>query len=252
MIDVQQISKTFDETLILDHVDLSVDAGEFVSLLGPSGCGKSTLLRIVAGLESPSAGQVRVGRASADTKIRDNLDLAFVFQEPNLLPWRSVSSNIALPLRLRKMLSGDEISKRVAETLQRVGLTDRDAQKLPKQLSGGMKMRVSLARALVTHPQLMLMDEPFSALDELLRQQLNEDVLRLWRDQRWTVLFVTHHVAEAVFLSQRVLIMGAHPGRIVAEVKVPFEYPRRSELRSTVEFARLSASVSEALRGAMP
>lgn len=251
MIDVQQVSKTFDEAPILDRVDLSVQAGEFVSILGPSGCGKSTLLRIVAGLEVPTAGHVRVGRHSSNENMRDNLDLAFVFQEPNLLPWRRVSANVALPLRLRQLLPRHEIAKRVDETLQRVGLSDRDAKKLPKQLSGGMKMRVSLARALVTHPHLMLMDEPFSALDELLRQQLNEDVLRLWRDQQWTVLFVTHHVAEAVFLSQRVLIMGAHPGRIVAEVKVPFEYPRRSELRSTVEFAQLSAAVSEALRGAM-
>lgn len=251
MINVQEVCKSFDETLILDRINVSVQSGEFVSLLGPSGCGKSTLLRIVAGLEQPSQGRVQMGLEHTAETARDSVDLAFVFQEPNLLPWRRVWSNIALPLRLRGALSQQATAERVTESLRRVGLSERDARKLPKQLSGGMKMRVSLARALVTHPDVMLMDEPFGALDELLRQQLNEDVLRLWREQQWTVMFVTHHVAEAVFLSQRVLIMGAHPGRLIADIQVPFDYPRSHELRSSVEFARLSAKVSDALRGAM-
>jgi NitT/TauT family transport system ATP-binding protein len=173
--------------------------------------------------------------------------IGFVFQDPNLLPWRDVRQNIALPLELQHVARG-ELDQRVAVAYRLVGLRTEDLKKLPKMLSGGMRMRVSFARAIVTQPDIMLMDEPFAALDDLSRQQLNEELLRVWMDQGWTSLFVTHNVAEAVFLSQRVLVMATRPGRLAAELEVPFPYPRDAGLRATPEFAALTGQISRSLR----
>ena len=225
-------------------VSLEVRRGEFISLVGPSGCGKSTLLRMVAGLLLPTCGELQVAARSADES-----RTAFVFQDSNLLPWRSVFDNIRLPLELRGAPMNEQRSA-VEDSLKLIGLKSDDAQKRPRMLSGGMRMRVSLARALVTRPELLLLDEPFAALDDLLRQQLNEELLRIWNEQHWTGVFVTHNVAEAVFLSQRVLVMSKSPGTLVADIAVPFEHPRVPELRSTPEFARLTGEVSRCLREA--
>lgn len=223
-------------------VSLTVRRGELVSLVGPSGCGKSTLLRMIAGLLSPTGGELHVpARSESDSRT------AFVFQDSNLLPWRSVFDNIRLPLELRGVPM-DEQRAAVESSLKLIGLKPADSSKRPRMLSGGMRMRVSLARALVTHPELLLLDEPFAALDDLLRQQLNEELLRIWTEQRWTGIFVTHNVAEAVFLSQRVLVMSKSPGTLVADIAVPFEHPRDPELRSSPEFAKLTGEVSRRLR----
>ena len=219
----------------LRDLNLEISRGQFVSIVGPSGCGKSTFLRLVAGLDAPTSGELRV-------EGHDPLGLAFVFQDATLLPWRSVAHNITLPLELRR----EDGAERVAQTLELVGLTDFAAA-YPAQLSGGMRMRVSIARALVTRPQILLLDEPFGALDEITRQRLNEELLRLWQEDHWTGLFVTHNVSEAVFLSQRVLVMSARPGRILADIPIPFPYPRSAYLRSAPEFIRIANGISRQL-----
>ena len=219
----------------LHDLNLEISRGQFVSIVGPSGCGKSTFLRLVAGLDEPTSGELRV-------EGHDPLGLAFVFQDATLLPWRSVAHNITLPLELRR----EDADERVAQTLELVGLTDF-ADAYPAQLSGGMRMRVSIARALVTRPQILLLDEPFGALDEITRQRLNEELLRLWQEDHWTSLFVTHNVSEAVFLSQRVLVMSARPGRILADIPIPFPYPRSPYLRSAPEFIRIANGISRQL-----
>lgn len=233
----------------LENVACEICRGEFVSILGPSGCGKSTFLRMLAGLIAPGAGTLTVAGVSPAEARRSLVRAAFVFQDPTLLPWRTVAENIRLPLELQGLPAG-EIAPRIDASLALIGLKPEDADKRPRKLSGGMRMRVSLARALVTQPDLLLLDEPFAALDDILRQQLNEDLVRLWRSAGWTGVFVTHNVAEAVFLSQRVLIMTARPGTIAHEVRIPFAYPRTPELRGEPEFARLTADVSARLRGA--
>jgi NitT/TauT family transport system ATP-binding protein len=223
-------------------VNLQVGRGQFTSIVGPSGCGKSTLLRLVAGLVPPSTGQLQVlGHAPAAA--RRQQELAYVFQEATLLPWRSVAANVALPLELR----GEADAARVASALDTVGLTDF-AHALPRELSGGMRMRASIARALVTEPQLLLLDEPFGALDDITRGRLNLELLRLWENHRWTALFVTHNVQEAVFLSQRVLVMSSRPGRLVADVAMPWTSPRAESLRLEPAFAHLVAEVTAQLR----
>lgn len=234
----------------LRDVDLNVDAGSFVSIVGPSGCGKSTLLRLVAGLLEPTAGSISVNESSPTEA---NAKTAFVFQEPNLLPWRTLEGNIRLPLELDREADppkSAEMARRISESIELIGLDKGDARKRPRQLSGGMRMRVSLGRALVTEPEILLLDEPFAALDDILRQQLNEELQRIWWTKRWTGLFVTHNVSEAVFLSQRVLVMSRCPGRLIADINVPFDYPRKPELRSTAEFAGLVGEVSRRLRQA--
>ena len=243
-----------DAMASLADVDLSVAKGEFVSIVGPSGCGKSTLLRLVAGLRTATSGQLTVDRGEPGNS---GTKAAFVFQEPNLLPWRTVAGNVRLPLELdgtnaaTHNASSKADSKALVErTIQLVGLSPEDAAKRPSELSGGMRMRVSLARALVTDPDIMLLDEPFAALDDILRQQLNEELQRLWWSKRWTGLFVTHNVSEAVFLSQRVLVMSRSPGTILETIDVPFEFPRTPELRADPEFARLTGVVSGHLRRA--
>ena len=219
----------------LRDLNLEISRGQFVSIVGPSGCGKSTFLRLVAGLDAPTSGQLRVSD-------HDPLGLAFVFQDATLLPWRSVERNITLPLELRRQAD----DAHVAQTLELVGLTDFAAA-YPAQLSGGMRMRVSIARALVTRPQILLLDEPFGALDEITRQRRNEELSRLWQEDRWTGLFVTHNVSEAVFLSQRVLVLSARPGRLLADIPIPFPYPRSPYLRSAPEFIRLVNGISRQL-----
>jgi NitT/TauT family transport system ATP-binding protein len=227
--------------LALQDVSLRVAAGEFVTLLGPSGCGKSTVLRLVAGLERADAGEV-LAPALRDESVAST---AFVFQEPTLMPWASVFDNTWLPLRLAG-LSRREAAPRVREMLASVGLADF-AEAFPAELSGGMKMRASIARALVTRPRVLLMDEPFAALDEITRNRLNADLLALWSAQRLSVLFVTHSVYEAVFLSQRVLVMGARPGRVVAEVEVAAPSPRDAAFRTSESFLSTCHALSTAL-----
>jgi NitT/TauT family transport system ATP-binding protein len=235
----------------LDGVQFRIQAGEFVSLLGPSGCGKSTLLRLIAGLRQATSGELLVSGLSPESARRSSSGrVAFVFQDPTLLPWRTVTDNIRLPLELQGRPRQEHPSL-IDEALQLIGLTAADASKRPRMLSGGMRMRVSLARALVTDPQLLLLDEPFAALDDVLRQQLNEDLVRIWQQTRWTGIFVTHNVAEAVFLSQRVLVMSARPGRIIADVPIPFAYPRTTELRADPDFGRLTVELTQKLREAV-
>lgn len=233
----------------LHSVSCEVCASEFVAILGPSGCGKSTFLKLVAGLMPHTAGSLSVAGQAPESARRSTQSVAFVFQEPNLLPWRTVADNIGLPLELRGV-PREERTRQVEQSLSLIGLTPDDARKRPRNLSGGMRMRVSLARALVTQPNVLLLDEPFAALDDVLRQQLNEELVRIWMLHRWTGLFVTHNVAEAVFLAQRVLVMSKRPGTFVADVRVPFEYPREPALRATPDFARLCGDLSSKLREA--
>ncbi|HUQ69310.1 MAG TPA: ABC transporter ATP-binding protein [Planctomycetaceae bacterium] len=233
----------------LQAVRCDVRRGEFVAILGPSGCGKSTLLRLVAGLIAPTSGALTVAGADPVTARQTGTRVAFVFQDPTLLPWRTVADNIRLPLELQGTPRASH-GPLIQSSLRLIGLNDADADKRPRMLSGGMRMRVSLARALITDPDLLLLDEPFAALDDVLRQQLNEELVRIWQQTGWTGLFVTHNVSEAVFLSQRVLVMSSRPGRIAAEIAVPFAYPRLPTLRGEPEFARLTVELSRQLREA--
>jgi NitT/TauT family transport system ATP-binding protein len=231
----------------LADVDFDIPAGQFTSIVGPSGCGKSTLLRLIAGLVSPTRGELSVAGESPRVARRTAARLSFVFQDATLLPWRTVRANVRLPLELQ----GTPRERReglVRNALTLVGLADF-AGRYPSELSGGMRMRASLARSLVTDPELLLLDEPFGALDDITRQALNEELMNLWNKRRWTGVFVTHNIAEAVFLSERILVMSPRPGRIVADVQVPFGMPRSHELRSQAEFARLSGEVAVQLRG---
>jgi NitT/TauT family transport system ATP-binding protein len=230
--------------LALKSVSLRVDKGEFVSLLGPSGCGKSTLLRLVSGLTSASAGSVAV---NGMTPVNAREMMSFIFQDATLLPWRTVEQNVGLGLELEHAARPTRKEK-VAKMLELVGLT-HVAQRYPRQLSGGMKMRVSIARALVSRPRILLMDEPFAALDEMSRDRLNEELLKLYAEQHWTVLFVTHSVAEAVFLSTRIVILAPHPGRVAHVVPVELPWPRTAEIRMTPAYEEQVARVSRLLRG---
>jgi NitT/TauT family transport system ATP-binding protein len=244
LVRLDRIGKRFGAgPLVLDGIDLTVERGEFVSFIGPSGCGKSTLLRLIAGLTAPTAGELIVDGMTPENA-RELM--FFVFQDSNLLPWWRVSQNVELPLLLR----GDPAPKRqdrVARMLEVVGLTAA-AQKFPWQLSGGMKMRVSIARALSVAPDILLLDEPFGALDEMTRDKLNEDLLAIRERDPFTGFFVTHSVTEAVFLSTRIIVLSANPGRIADVIDVPFAYPRTAELRETAEFLQLLATTARALR----
>ncbi len=244
LVSLAGVGKRFDGGVqALADVSLQIAPGEFVALLGPSGCGKSTVLRLAAGLDAPSAGRIdspALRSASADT--------AFVFQDATLMPWASVADNVWLPLRLAGQ-SRAQARPRIEQALATVGLSEFAAA-FPNQLSGGMKMRVSIARALVTQPVLLLMDEPFAALDEITRQKLNADLLAAWGAQRFAALFVTHSVYEAVFLAQRVLVMSARPGRIVAELAIDAPYPRDAAFRRSPTFVEACAALSAALEAA--
>jgi NitT/TauT family transport system ATP-binding protein len=226
-----------DGTHALSGISFSVGAGEFTTVVGPSGCGKSTLLRIASGLTLHTSGTLQVDREH----------LAYVFQDPTLLPWRSVEKNVELVAELHGLPKPERLA-RARNAIELVGLGGFE-DKYPKQLSGGMKMRASLARSLVLDPNLFLFDEPFGALDEITRERLNDQLLQLFEYEGFASLFITHSIYEAVFLSTRVLVMSARPGRIVGDFQVPFAYPRRPELRFEQAFAELAGDVSAALRG---
>jgi NitT/TauT family transport system ATP-binding protein len=244
IVSLRDVGKTFDNGVVaLDGLDLTVRPGEFVSRLGASGCGKSTALRIIAGLMQPTRGSLEREIGPAAHRI------GFVFQEPTLMPWATVAANIALPLRLKHAADAD-IAPRLAAVLARMGL-DRFADAYPRELSGGMKMRVSIARALITEPALLLMDEPFAALDEITRFRLNDDLLALWETLRPTVVFVTHSVFESVYLSQRIVVMSTRPGRACAELAIDAPFPRDAVFRTSATYAALCRTVSDALRDAM-
>lgn len=248
-ISLQKVSKRYNTGLLaLEDIDLEVRRGEFLSLVGPSGCGKSTVLRLVAGLGDVSSGNVRVLGSSPEAARKDSGELALVFQEATLMPWRTVRRNAELPLEMRGVPKAER-REAAAQALEMVDLADT-GRLYPRQLSGGMKMRVSIARALASEPGILLMDEPFGALDEMTRQRLQHDLLRIWHETGLTVVFVTHNVFEAIFLSGRIAVMDARPGRIRRVVEVPAPYPRDDDFRSSPEFGRLVAETTHALEGA--
>jgi NitT/TauT family transport system ATP-binding protein len=249
LVSLRGISKTFSNgTLALKDMSLDVGAGEFISLLGPSGCGKSTALRIIAGLGEPTSGAVEWPGAAHDGGTAER-EIGFVFQEPTLMPWATVAANVWLPLRL-KGASQRAARDEIMEALRMVGL-EGFADAYPRELSGGMKMRVSIARALVTQPKLLLMDEPFAALDEITRFKLNNDLLELWQRFGWTVIFVTHSVFESVYLSERIVVMAPRPGRVFRELSIGAPYPRSEAFRTSQEYADYCRMTSEALHAAM-
>ncbi len=239
------VTKVYDNGVCaLGPIDLDVASGDFIALLGPSGCGKSTALRIIAGLAKPSSGTVQFGDSKGAVG-SDRHRIGFVFQEPTLMPWASVRDNVYLPLRLAHV-SRQEAMPRIEAALAQVGLADF-ADAFPRELSGGMKMRVSLARALVTDPAILLMDEPFAALDEITRFKLNNDLLTLWRSLNKTVVFVTHSVFESVYLAERVLVMTRRPGRIAGTFAIATAQPRDESFRTSPDYAAYCREVSAAL-----
>jgi NitT/TauT family transport system ATP-binding protein len=244
LVELQGVHKTFaNGTVALENLDLVVGEHEFVSLLGPSGCGKSTALRIIARLSGASAGRM-LWSGGVDIG-----DVGFVFQEPTLMPWATVFDNVYLPLRLQRQ-PRRRVEPIVFEALELVGLKDF-WKAYPRELSGGMKMRVSIARALVTEPKVLLMDEPFAALDEITRFKLNNDLLNLWSGRKFTVVFVTHSVYESVYLSERILVMAARPGRIVGEIRVDAPYPRGDDFRTSEPYNQWCRLASAELHRAM-
>ena len=250
LVSIRNVSKQFaNGTVAIRGVNLDLRDGEFVSLLGPSGCGKSTLLRIIAGLGSPSAGTVEWPTSSHDAGGAAYPDLGFVCQDPTLMPWANALKNTILPLTLAGV-GKSEAEARSAEMLALVGLKGFE-KSYPRELSGGMKMRVSIARALVTHPKILLMDEPFAALDEITRHKLNDDLLALWWQNRFTAVFVTHSVFESVYLSQRIIVMAARPGRVMADLQSDAPYPRDALFRTSAEYAHLCRVASGTLREAI-
>jgi NitT/TauT family transport system ATP-binding protein len=244
LVEFRAVSKRFGAgPVVLDRLTFTVESGDFISLIGPSGCGKSTALRLLAGLSPVTSGELLVDGRSPEAAATQ---LAFVFQEPTLLPWLTVSRNIEIPQRLRGVAPAEQAATR-ERVLDLVRLRDK-TNAYPRQLSGGQKMRVSLARALALAPRILLLDEPFGALDEMTREHLNEELLAIRQQEAWTAFFVTHSVAEAVFLSNRILVMSASPGRIHSEIAVPLPYPRTVETRLAREYHEQVAHVSRALR----
>jgi len=247
-IEIAGVTKRYGESrAVLDSINLTIEKQEFVSIIGPSGCGKSTVLKLIAGLSSPSSGTIRV---DGMTPLNARETVSFVFQDATLLPWRTVKQNIGLGMELERVPK-DRREKEIDILLELVGLKPV-SESYPRELSGGMKMRVSIARALATHPRLMLLDEPFAALDEMTRDRLNEEILRLRAEQRWTAVFVTHSVPEAVFLSDRILVLAPNPGRVYAEFRVDLPVPRTSAVRSSRQFDAFASQVAHALRETIP
>lgn len=243
-LNLRGVQKSFGSVQVLHGIDLTVADGEMIVIVGASGCGKSTLLRMIAGLIPATSGQISF---PADAAARQGI--GFVFQEPTLMPWATAARNVALPLELAGMPRREAHARAVA-MLARVELAGFE-NAYPRALSGGMKMRVSIARALVTKPRLLLMDEPFAALDEITRFRLNNDLLTLWRDERFTVVFVTHSVFESVFLAERIMVMAPRPGRIVQELRVPAVDRDVPEFRTSATYAAHCREVSHALAAAM-
>ncbi len=229
--------------LILEDLSFEAQRGDFISLIGPSGCGKSTILKLISGLNPITRGEALVDGIAPENASEE---LAFVFQEPTLLPWLTVRKNVEIPLKLaaRDSARREEIARRCLEL---VGLQGREDY-YPRQLSGGQKMRVSIARALSVSPKILLLDEPFGALDEMTRDHLNEELLAIRQQKAWTAFFVTHSVAEAVFLSNRIFVLSANPGRLYREVKVDLPYPRTEDTRQSPDYSRLVADTSKLLR----
>lgn len=234
------------ETVALKNANLEIKEGEFISLIGPSGCGKTTLLRLIADLIQPTSGEITVASKSP-REARESREYGYVFQAPVLYDWRTVLKNVTLPLEIMNF-SKAERKERAAELLEMVGLQDFHNQ-YPWQLSGGMQQRVSIARALAFDPKLLLMDEPFGALDEITREQMNHELLTIWQETRKTVVFVTHSIAEAVFLSSRIIVMTPRPGKIEQVIPVDLPYPRDNDTRESKEFFDLATEVRESLRG---
>ena len=245
-VSLRGVTKIYDSGVAaLGPLDLEVRRGEFVSLLGPSGCGKSTALRLISGLNAPTSGTVEISHGAGE--MRAGHSIGFVFQEPTLLPWLTVARNIEVPQRLRRVPAPERAATR-NRVLELVRLADK-AGAYPRQLSGGQKMRVSLARALAVSPKILLLDEPFGALDEMTREHLNEELLAIREQQAWTAFFVTHSVAEAVFLSDRIFVLAANPGRVHAEIAVPLPRPRTAETRESAAFEEAVTRTSRLLRG---
>ena len=249
IIHMGKVKKTFDNgTLAVQGMTLDVLKGQFISFLGPSGCGKSTVLKMIAGLLRPTSGQILInGKKPND--ISSGQNIGYVFQDATLMPWATVEDNVFLPLRLKgitKYQASDDIEK----ALQKVGLKDF-YKSYPRELSGGMKMRVSIARALIMKPKLLLMDEPFAALDEMTRFRLNDDVLSFWENADLTVIFVTHSVFESVYLSNRVIVMAPRPGRVIADISLKDSYPRSEEYRTTSAYTKNCRLVSSHLKNSM-
>jgi NitT/TauT family transport system ATP-binding protein len=244
IVEFRDVDKRYgDGPLILERLNFTAQPDDFIGLIGPSGCGKSTLLKLIAGLSPVTAGSVTI-EGAAPEKAAHNL--AFIFQEPTLLPWLTTAKNVELPLRLRRASVAHRTETR-RHALALVGLADRE-NFYPRQLSGGQKMRVSIARALSVAPRILLLDEPFGALDEMTREHLNEELLAIRQRQAWTAFFVTHSVAEAVFLSNRLFVLSANPGRLHRELRIDLPYPRTAETRQSREYQQLVAEVSRLLR----
>jgi NitT/TauT family transport system ATP-binding protein len=245
LVSLRNINKTFaNGTVALDDVSFEVRQGDFLSLVGPSGCGKSTALRLISKLATPTSGKIEWNGGAPAAG-----DIGFVFQEATLMPWATVWDNAYLPLKL-KGISKSEAAPQIEEALTRVNLL-KFAKSYPRELSGGMKMRVSIARSLVMRPKILLMDEPFAALDEITRFRLNNDLLELWSTYDWTVIFVTHSVFESVFLSNRIVVMSPNPGRVFKEIDVTAGYPRDELFRTSPEYSANCRIASDALEAAM-
>jgi NitT/TauT family transport system ATP-binding protein len=249
VIDITGLSLTFmtndGPVEALSGINLKVGRGEFVSLIGPSGCGKTTLLRVIADLEKPTSGRIEVNGVSPE-EAREKRAYGYVFQAPGLYPWRNIARNVALPLEIMG-LSKEERRKRVAANLDLVNLTGFE-RKFPWQLSGGMQQRASIARALSVEPDLLLMDEPFGALDEIVRDHLNAQLLQLWAKTNKTVIFVTHSIPEAVFLSTEIVVMSPRPGRIHDVIRSTLPRQRNLDIRETPEFLKIAHRVRDGLR----
>jgi len=248
LVRISGLSKRYGRgTVILEDINLEVTPGEFVSLIGPSGCGKSTLLKLIASLSPVSSGTLLVDGMAPEHARQET---AFIFQEATLLPWRTVNQNIQLPLEVLPMTQAKR--EAVCNRMRKLVGLDHVPDHYPRQLSGGMKMRVSIARALTVAPKILLLDEPFGALDEMTRDRMNEELLAVRSELKFTAFFVTHSVAEAAFLSTRIVILSANPGRVYRDVPVPFPYPRTVETRESPEFQRFTTEISRSLRAVIP
>jgi NitT/TauT family transport system ATP-binding protein len=247
-VSLQRVGREFDGQPAVDAIDLEIQPGEFTALLGPSGCGKTTLLRLIAGLDRPTSGEVvlRGGEPDHGSRQASRRDISYVFQEPHLMPWRDVSGNVELPLELCGVSRADR-RDRALRAIEQVGLADA-ANRHPSQLSGGMRMRASLARALVAGPSLLLLDEPFAALDEITRQSLESDLRALWLERRMTVIFVTHSIHEAVFLAERAVVLSRRPARKLLDHRIALPVDRPEEIRTEDAFVREMRRLHDALR----